>query len=402
MEQKIYIWIEQLWGLEMADRWTIWVTIAGIALAAWLSYLICIFIIIPIINYLTVKTETKWDDDLLNEKVLRAVSQLVPAIIVANLLPNTLHFKESAFIWSERLTRLYILWAAIHLVIVFLHGLQNAFDKRRLLRRHNLEIVRQTIVLFVVIIGVIVGIAILIDKSPVVILTGLGASAAVLMLVFRDTILNFVAGIQLTVNNMLGRGDWIISQKAGANGEVEEVKLTTIKIRNWDNSIITIPPYTLFTDSFQNFQAMRRSGARRVARSVLIDQTSIRNLTENEIEELRTEGLIRESKQEMHGTVNLGLLRSYMESFLETYPTVIHDNQKRPDIFLMVRMLDPTPQGVPIQLYFFTSVTAWKAFEHIQADVFDHFYTVIPKFHLSVYQAPSSTDFMRLRTQSQY
>lgn len=396
MEKQIFLWLEQMGGVETAEKWTVWLTIAAIALAAWGAYMLCVLVIIPIVTYITDKTETKWDDDLLNGKVLRAVSQLVPAIMVATLLPKSLHFNESFFTWSERLTRLYILWAAIHLIIVFLHGLQNALDKRRLLRRHNLEIVRQTVVLFVVLIGVIVGIAILINRSPVAILTGLGASAAVLMLVFRDTILNFVAGIQLTVNNMLGRGDWIISQKAGANGEVEEVKLTTIKVRNWDNSIITIPPYTLFTDSFQNFQTMRRSGARRVARSVLIDQTTIRRLTPEEMEALHEEGLVKDVDLKIDSRVNIGLLRKYMESYLEQYPTVIHGDEHRPDIFLMVRMLDPTPQGVPLQLYFFTSVTAWKPFEHLQADVFDHFYTVIPKFQLQVYQAPSSSDFSRL------
>ena len=373
----------------------------------------CVRIIVPVVNFITEKTENEWDDDLLNERVLRAFSQLIPAILVAILLPGSLNLGEAVYMWTVKLTKIYILWAAIRLIIVFLHGLQNALDKRELLQRHNLEIVMQTVVLFVGLIGVIVGVGIMINRDPLAILTGLGASAAVLMLVFRDTILGFVAGIQLTVNKMLGRGDWIVAPKAGANGEVIEVKLTTVKVRNWDNSIVTIPPYTLFTDSFQNYQNMRDSGARRVSRSVLIDQTTIRFLTHEEIELLREEGLLvvehKQTKGDLSANiednkrpeevrrdkkiVNLGLLRRYIEHYLEHYPEVIHSGNGWEDLILMARQLQPTAQGVPLELYFFTSRTSWKPFEHLQAEIFDHLYAVIPRFHLSVYQAPSSNDF---------
>ncbi|MBD5273212.1 MAG: mechanosensitive ion channel [Bacteroides sp.] len=413
MEKKIFAWLEILFGHEEALHWSVWATVIAIALIATLSYVVFIRILIPVVNYITEKTENKWDDDLLNDRVLKAFSQLIPAIIVAVLLPGSLNLGAAVYAWTVKLTKIYILWAAIRLIIVFLHGLQNALDKRDLLQRHNLEIVRQTVVLFVALIGIIVGVGILINRDPLAILTGLGASAAVLMLVFRDTILGFVAGMQLTVNKMLGRGDWIVAPKAGANGEVLEVKLTTVKVRNWDNSIVTIPPYTLFTDSFQNFQNMRDSGARRVSRSVLIDQTTIRFLDSEEIEQLRTEGLLVEENDPTElnlskpaeennlpmeikrdeRIVNLGLLRRYIEHYLEHYPEVIHSGNGWEDLILMARQLQPTAQGVPLELYFFTSRTSWKPFEHLQAEIFDHLYAVIPKFHLSVYQAPSSNDF---------
>lgn len=409
MERKIFLWMSETFSPEIADNWSVWVAVAAIALIAWLSYIVCIRILVPIVNIITLKTENKWDDDLLNIKVLKALSQLTPAIVVSRLLPGSLPADGNIYNWSVKLTQIYILWAAIHLITVFLRSLQNAIDNRYLLRRHNLEIVRQTVVLFVVIIGVIVGISILFNKNPIAILTGLGASAAVLMLVFRDTILGFVAGIQLTVNKMLGRGDWIIAPKAGANGEVEEVKLTTVKVRNWDNSIVTIPPYTLFTESFQNFNAMRLSGARRVSRSVYIDQTTIRFLTSEEIEALKEEGLIPpsnghetgnsseggEDRRSLNGgkVVNLTLLRNYMEWYLENYPEVVHPGTGHSDLLLMARQLQPTPQGIPFELYFFTSRTQWKPYEHLQADVFDHLYAIIPRFHLAVYQSPSSSDF---------
>lgn len=422
MERKIFLWLSQMFGENIAETWSVWATVGAIAIIAWLSYVICIRILNPIVTLLTLKTETTWDDDLLNDNVLKATSQLAPAILVGILLPSNINAGEDVYKWTVKLTELYILWAAIHLIVVFLRSLQNALDERHLLRQHNLEIVRQTVVLFVVIIGIVVGISILINRDPLAILTGLGASAAILMLVFRDTILSFVAGIQLTVNKMLSKGDWIVASKAGVNGEVEEVKLTTIKVRNWDNSIVTIPPYTLVTDSFQNFNAMRQAGARRVSRSVLIDQTTIRFLTPDEIKVLKEQGLIPPTPEipvnangdensdesilkkeepttqikedrDKEKVVNLSLLRKYMEWYLEHYPEVLHAGTDRPELTLMARQLQPTPQGVPFELYFFTSRTQWKPFEHLQADIFDHLYAIIPHFHLAVYQSPSSNDF---------
>ena len=394
MERFIFQWLSQHFDDSLAETWSVWITVVAIALIAWLSYVICVRLLSPIVSLLTLKTETTWDDDLLNDNVLKAVSQLAPAILISILLPDNLNAGAKVYEWSVKLTEIYILWAAINLIAVFLKSLQNAFDNRHLLQQHNLEVLRQTVVLFVILIGVIIGISILFNRDPIGILTGLGASAAILMLVFRDTILGFVAGIQLTVNKMLGKGDWIVAPKAGVNGEVVEVKLTTIKVRNWDNSIVTIPPYTLVSDSFQNFQAMRQSGARRVSRSVLIDQTTIRFLTPQEITALQEEGLISPDT-DITGdkVVNMTLLRKYMEWYLANYPEILHDGTGRPELTLMARQLQPTPQGVPFELYFFTSRTVWKPFEHLQADIFDHLYAIIPRFHLAVYQSPSSNDF---------
>lgn len=397
MERKIFIWLSGLFGSGIAETWSVWVTVLAIGIIAWLSYIICIRLLNPLVTLFTLKTETTWDDDLLNDNVLKAASQLAPAILVGVLLPDNINAGEAVYKWTVKLTEIYILWAAINLITVFLRSLQNALDERRMLQQHNLEIVRQTVVLFVILIGIIIGISILFNRDPIGILTGLGASAAILMLVFRDTILNFVAGIQLTVNRMLGRGDWIQAPKAGVNGEVVEVKLTTIKIRNWDNSIVTIPPYTLVSDSFQNFQAMRQSGARRVSRSVYIDQTTIRFLSPDEIEKLKSEGFLPfaadEADSETGKEVNITLLRKYMEWYMANYPEIIHEETGRPELILMARQLQPTPQGVPFELYFFTSRTQWKPYEHLQGEVFAHLYAIIPLFHLSVYQAPSSNDF---------
>ncbi len=394
MEEVIYNFLVRFMSESAASVATPWVGLGVIGLAAWLIYEICVRLFIPLVDFLTRKTVTTWDDDLLNAGVLKAVAQIIPAIWLAATLPDTLSKYAHVAEWCGRLTNLYILWAIVHLILVFLHSVQDAFDKRQLLKQHNLEILRQTIVLFVVAMGIIIGIGIVINRSPVAILTALGASAAVLMLVFRDTLLNFTAGIQLTVNKMLSRGDWVVCQKAGANGEVVEIKLTTVKVRNWDNSIVTVPPYTLFTESFQNFQAMKLSGGRRVSRSVLIDVNSVRFLTQKELDALSAAGMLEGIADHVkEKTVNLSLFRHYMENYIGTYPEVIAEN---PNMLYMARQLQPTPQGIPIELYFFTTRTSWKPFEHLQADVFDHLYAVVSQFGLRIYQAPSGRDILAL------
>lgn len=378
-------------------------TWAFIALLALASYWVCVKVLTPVVNLITLKTETEWDDDLLNEHVLKAFSQLAPAILVACMLPESFDSKTVLYLWIVRLTRLYILWAATRLILVFIKGLQQGVDRRHMLRSHNLELLRQTIAFFIIAVALIIGVSILIDRNPMAILTALGASAAVLMLVFKDTLLNFTAGIQLTVNRMLRRGDWIVTPKGNINGEVVELKLVTVKIRNWDNSIVTVPPYTLVTDSFQNYRNMRQSGARRISRSVLLDLSTVRVLTSEETRRLQESGYATE--EEITSTapgpggqpVNTGLLRRYLERYLASHPDVISN---RSDATLMVRQLQATPQGLPLELYFFTPLTAWKACEDLQSDIFDHIYSLLPIFGLRAYQAPAASDFSKSTSSS--
>ena len=213
------------------------------------------------------------------------------------------------------------------------------------------------------------------------------------MLVFKDTILGLVAGVQLTANKMLQKGDWIICQKAGANGEVIDISLTTVKVRNWDNSVITIPPYNLISDSFQNYQPMRASGGRRVSRYVYIDVNSVRFLNETELAALREENLINEEIAEGEKIVNLGLFRRHMENWLRNRKDIVLKRGRT--MFVMVRQLQSTPQGIPLELYFFTNKTDWAQYEEIQSDIFDYVYAVIGKFGLCIYQAPSGLDLIK-------
>ncbi len=360
------------------------------------SYFLCVRIVTPLMDIITRKTETEWDDDILNEKAMKAFSQLAPALILAWLLPQAF----SNHVWGveiiEKLTQVYIVYAVVNLICVLISNTVDGFEKRDKAAEHNLTVIEGAVKLILVLIGIIIGLSILFDKKPGMVLTGFGASAAVLMLVFQDTIKGFVAGVQLTLNNMLKKGDWIICDKAGANGEVQSIKLTTVKVRNWDNSIVTIHPYTLITDSFRNYQNMREVGARRVSRSIYIDFDSIRFLHQDEIErllekELITEHSIKHAKQE----VNLSLFRKYLIRYLTAHPDII---KKHPDpaVILMVRQLQPTPQGLPLELYFFTKITSWAAFERLQADIFDYVYACIREFGLRIYQAPSGSDLRRI------
>lgn len=380
------------------SSWILPVTLIAIALLAWLSYFVAVKVLTPFILVFVRKTSTKWDDDLLTPEVIRAFCQIVPAIIVAWLLPETFVSYKWLFIWISRLTKFYIVWAVVNLALKLLTSFNRALDKRDMMQEHNFSVIIQAFKLVAVLIGVIVGIGIVISRSPIAVLTAFGASAAILMLVFKDTILGFVAGIQLSINGMLKKGDWIIAEKAGANGEVESVKLTTVKIKNWDNSVTTIPPYTLVSESFQNYQNMRRAGTRRIARSVYIDMNTIRFLTVEELEDLRSEGWLEGVEiKSAERTVNIGLLRRYLEAYLSRHPHIRVKDKGNSTVFMMVRQLQPTPTGLPLELYFFTDITNWKKFEALQSDIFDHVFAVIPRFGLSVFQSPAGTDIKECR-----
>lgn len=371
------------------------VLIIVIALISVASYFLCVRIVTPLMSFITKKTQTEWDDDILNDKAMKAFSQLAPALILAWLLPMA--FSENTWwvVAVEKLTKVYIVYAVINLLCKLMSNTVDGFEKRDKASEHNLTVIEGALKLIIVIIGVIISLSILFDRKPGMVLTGFGASAAVLMLVFQDTIKGFVAGVQLTLNNMLKRGDWIICDKAGANGEVQQIKLTTVKVRNWDNSIVTIHPYTLISDSFRNYQNMREVGARRVARSIYIDFDSIHFLSKADIDRLTERGLISEHEHKhANREVNLSLFRKYLIRYLAAHPEVIH---KHPDpaVILMVRQLQPTPQGLPLELYFFTRITSWAAFERLQADIFDYVYACVSEFGLRIYQAPSGSDLKR-------
>lgn len=343
-----------------------------------------------LLDHMVRRTPTEWDDDMLNHRFHRAVAQLAPALLVNWMLPGFFDDTTSLHHWCRVLTSFYIVWAVVHLVNVSIMNLYNAMARRPMLHTFAIKGVFQMARLISIGVGAIVALSIVVGKSPVAIVTAIGASAAVLMLVFRDTILGLVASIQLTANEMLRRGDWITAPKYDVNGEVEDVSLTTVKVRNWDNSVSTIPPYSLISDSFRNYQAMRTLGGRRIERSVTIDVDSVGFLDSDTMRRMCDAGLVTEADAKHH-SVNLTLLRRYLERYITSVPTCVDE------MLHMVRQLEPTPQGIPLQVYFFTSVTEWKGYEEVMADFMDHVYATVPLFGLRIYQAPSGGDVRTIR-----
>ncbi len=311
-------------------------------------------VLLQVIERLILRSPTEWDDDLLTPRFLRAVSQLAPAIVVAWMLPRCFGDSPGSVMWLDGLTSLYILWAIVMILVIFIDNLYLAFTKRGKLHAYAVKGIFQMFKLIVIGVAVIIALSILIGKTPVAILTALGSSAAVLMLVFKDTILGLVASVQLTANNMLRKGDSIVVPK-----------------------------------HFQNYQPMQVSGGRRVCRAFYVDVNTVRFCTREELEHLRARGWLEGIDMADAGhIVNLQLLRRYLDRYLAMHPEV------NPELTYMVRQLDPTTSGLPLQLYFFTRTTAWKEYERIQADVFDHVYAVVGHFGLSVFQTPAGRDFV--------
>ena len=381
--------VDEVWA-DKIDNLIVLLFIIGIAL---LANLICRKIILRVVAKLVKQTKATWDD------------------IVAIPIAFPEHADSDLLDFLRRLCLIYIIAVFLRFISALFTAVYQVYSEREQYRDKPLKGLLQTAQVILFFIGAIIIISILINQSPMVLLTGLGASAAILMLVFKDSIMGFVSGIQLSANNMLKVGDWITMPKYGADGTVIEVTLNTVKVRNFDNTITTIPPYLLISDSFQNWQGMQESGGRRVKRSINIDMTSVRFCTPEMLEKYRkiqlltnyveeTEMVVEEYNKEhdidnsvlVNGRrqTNLGVFRAYLTNYLRSLPTV---NQ---EMTCMVRQLQPTETGIPLELYFFSANKVWVAYEGIQADVFDHVLAIIPEFGLRVFQNPSGEDLRRI------
>ncbi len=404
-------------------------TITAILLAM-LSDLLCRRLLVPIIMKVTDKTEVTWDDVLFNKKVLTSACHIVPAVVIWSLMPLVYLeypiFKEIL----ERATGIYIVVMSVRTALVFIgsfKGLESSEERRSSAQQyfHTFCGVLRILMLFVA--GVFV-VAILLGKNPLTLFAGLGATSAVLMLVFKDTILGLAAGVRLTSNDMLHKGDWITVKSVDANGIVEEMSLTTVKVRNFDNTIVTISPATLVNGSFQNWIGMQKSGGRRVQRKVYFDFRSIRlvdeelrarllekhfatedsfkpkeslqkmlakaevgNEHQTEMEKDQNAGL-ENARQHEHQVLadlrnpaalaptNLQLYRKYMEKYLRERPEV------NTEMTLMVRQLEATQCGLPMEFYFFVKDKVWVNYEHILAEIMEHAYALSAEFGLKIYQ----------------
>ena len=352
---------------------------------------ICRKAVVPTIRKITSKTEFMWDDYLLNDKVLNDFCMLIAPVVVYFLITLALP-ADLVLDFLLKFCRIYIIVVFMKLlcsIITAMYTLSSEHDK---MKNHSMKGFYQMLKLVVICVGTVVIISNLVGKNPGVILTGLGAGTAILMLVFQDTIKGFVAGIQLIANDMLRPGDWICAPKYGADGDVLEVTLTTVKVQNWDKTIVTVPPYALVNDSFQNWRGMFDHGGRRVKRSINIDMNTVRFCTKEEMEAYRKQPWMEGFEETGNEEVNLYIFRHYVDHYLRHHPKV------NPKMTLLVRQLQPSAHGLPVELYFFSADTGWINYENIQAEVFEHVLAVLHTFGLKVFQVPAGTDLYRINT----
>lgn len=379
-------WLQQLGMSEVVAVAMLRIAaVLAIFLVAFVIDRICMKAIIPVVRKVTSKTESTWDDYLLNDDVVKNACRLIIPVVAYVLIPFALP-EGTLLDFVLKLCKVYIIVVCIKLICAVISSLYAMSDEHEKLRGHTLKGFYQMLKLVAICVGTIIIISILIGKNPLAILTGLGAGTAILMLVFQDTIKGFVAGIQLMANDMLRPGDWITMPKYGADGDVMEVTLTTVKVRNWDKTIVTVPPHALVNDSFQNWRGMFDIGGRRVKRSLNIDMNTVRFCSESEMAEFRGKPWMEGFEETGNGEVNLYIFRHYVEYYLRHHPKV------NTDMIMTVRQLQPTAQGMPIELYFFSADTAWLKYEHLQAEVFDHVLAMLPVFGLKVFQSPTGMD----------
>ena len=383
MIEDIRLWTEQT-ALSMGATETssVYLTDAMLViftlLLSWLSFVVCHRLVVPITVKITSKTDVEWDDVLLNERTLRKACLIVPAIVVSMFIPNIFVRMPDMMELLERLTGIYITVMSTRLAIEVINSLKMLDSDVQSAHHQYLHTFCGVLKIVVVFLSVIVIVSIVINRNPLTLLAGLGATSAILMLVFKDTISGLVAGVRLTSNDMLHKGDWITVEKAGVNGTVEEITLTTVKVRNFDNTIVTITPQTLVDDSFQNWKPMQEGDGRRVMRRIYIDFRSIRLVTPELRQSLISHHYL--PQEEIPTEVNLTLFRHWADSYLASHPLV------NSDMTHMVRQLEATQQGLPVEFYFFLKEKEWKTWENQKDEILERLYAAMQDFDLSIYQ----------------
>lgn len=380
-------WMNEIlidWGVDpklanMFDETIIAVLMIGVSIG--LDYL-CQAIFVGGMKHYTKRAPHQWNTLLMKRRVVHHLIHILPGVLVYFLLPLAFVRGKEILDFSQKICAVYIIAAILFTInglLLVMLDVYNARDKQKNRPMKGFVQVLQVLLFFI---GGIVIIAVLVNKSPMTLFAGLGASAAVLMLVFKDSILGFVAGVQLSANDMLRIGDWIQLPNGVANGTVEEITLNTVKIRNWDETISTVPPYTLVNNSFQNWRGMQESGGRQVNKNIYLDMTTLKFCTPEDLDAIRKNVPLMADYQPAEGEVptNSQLYRIYIERYLRSLPVV---NQ---DMDLIISQKEPTTYGVPIQVYFFSRNKVWREYERIQSDIFDHLLAIVGKFDLKLYQ----------------
>jgi miniconductance mechanosensitive channel len=390
--------------------------LGALVLAAIVAHFVVRRALIAFMHMLAGRGSMAWDDALVRFKVFHRITHVIPAIVVYRGIALVGAADDKLVVANvvaavQNLTMAYVALMVTLAIAAALSAGNEIYEQQPIARDRPLKGVVQIVQIIVYVIGTVIVVSHLIGKSPLVLLSGFGARSAVMLLVFKDSILGFVAGLQLTANDMVRVGDWIEMPAYGADGDVIEVALHTVKIQNWDKTITTVPTYKLIAESFRNWRGMTDAGGRRIKRSLNIDQQSIRFLTDEEIERLGRFSLLRKhletKRQELETAAsslgdagreavnrrrltNIGVFRAYITSYLHSHPGL------HPGMTTMVRQLQPGPEGLPIEIYCFTRTTAWLEYEDVQSDMFDHILAILPEFGLRLFQTPTGADLERL------
>ncbi|MGB0133090.1 mechanosensitive ion channel family protein [Dokdonella sp.] len=378
----------------------------ALALLAWLTATVARRALLRGFRAFALRTTWTWDDVLVEHGTLRQITRIAPTLIVQFGIGFVPGVPDAVDLLVRNIA---LACTIVFLMLAFgsaLNALEDIYSRKSGGRR-SIKTYVQFIKIAIYIVGAVVVVAILIDRSPLILLSGLGALSAILLLVFKDTILGFVAGVQLTTNDMLHVGDWIEVPAAGADGDVIDIALHTVKVQNWDKTITTIPTWKLITDPFKNWRGMSEAGGRRIKRSLLIDAGSVHFLNEEDITKMSESLVLRDylagksvevssfnvklgeagrfplNQQRL---TNLGTFRAYALAYLKAHPGI------RQDMTLIVRQLDAKGEGIPLELYCFTRTTAWSEYEGILSDIFDHLIAILPDFGLRLYQKPGGGD----------
>lgn len=395
------------WIYERLVSWGLSDSLAGVLDSVIVIIYLCLFILVVNLilrwgvlhtaQWIVVRTRVKWDNVLFSKKVLRRLCDIIIPVVLTMMLPLIITALNITSSWvvsaMGKAVDVYFTFASLRFVNTLLRAIYTLFEHSPAWHGKPIKGLLQTMQALLLIVGVIIAISIIIDKSPVGLLTGLGASAAVISFIFKDTLMGLVAGVQLAANNMLKVGDWIEVPSRGVDGVVESVSLTTVKVRSWNNTVQTIPPYVLISEPFGNWQAMRDSGGRRIKRSLNVDMTSVMFATDDMLKSLQEDKIASKMLEgielvtpEGEPLTNLDLFMRATMRYVENHPRVNHN------MLVLVRQLQPTQWGLPMELYFFSSDVNWVPYETLQAEVISCIVALAPHFSLRLYQAPSSLD----------
>ncbi len=387
------------------------VVAATLAVAAYLGYMLARRLLIGILQRVTVRSDDQWVDALRGQRVFYRLSHFVPLLIVRAGLPYLPALPASITLLLQRVITVWMVIAVARALASALAAYGEVRTRSARPGQRPIKGYLQMATLILYLLAAVVALGVLLDRDPLLLLTGIGAASAVLLLIFQNTILSLVAGIQLTNNDLIRVGDWIEMPDMNADGDVTEIALNTVTVQNWDKTFTIIPTHSFLGKSFKNWRGMQASGGRRIKRSLDLDVSTIRFLAEHDIERLSKFALLRPYFEEKRAEIsawtqehpdaqddavnsrrltNVGTFRAYVTRYLRSHPRIAQD------MTFLVRQLQPGPSGLPLELYVFVNDVRWAVYEGVQADVFDHLIAILPEFELRLFQAPSGSDIGRL------